>query len=308
MGAAAPEIKYRKGKIMATTFTNQATLTYNGTTVQSNVAVGAVEGVLSMTKQALTDQYSAEDTVTYVISIINNSDAAVSGLTVTDDLGAYVFNTGTVQPLTYAEDSARYFLDGELQAAPAVSTANGLVFTDISVPANGSSMLIYSAQINAFAPLETDGSVTNTAVLTGTGVCDVEASETITTADAAVLAVLKSVTPVPVAENGELTYTFQLQNTGNTAVEAADNAVISDTFNPILRDLSVTLDGAPLTVGTDYTYDEATGVFSTVNGVLTIPAAVYEQSAATGEWTMTPGAATLVVSGTVGTVCDITVP
>ena len=37
---------------MATTFTNTATLSYNGETVQSNVAVGAIEGVLNVSINA----------------------------------------------------------------------------------------------------------------------------------------------------------------------------------------------------------------------------------------------------------------
>ena len=73
---------------MATTFTNTATLSYNSGSVQSNVAVGAVEGVLSVSKATAAEEYQAGDTLTYAVSIINNSDTAVTGLTVTDDLGS----------------------------------------------------------------------------------------------------------------------------------------------------------------------------------------------------------------------------
>ena len=54
-----------------------------------------------------------------------------------------------------------------------------------------------------------------------------------------------------------------------------------------------------MTVGTDYTYNTATGEFATVAGKITVPAATYTQNAATGLWTTTPGTATLTVSGTV---------
>ena len=50
---------------------------------------------------------------------------------------------------------------------------------------------------------------------------------------------------------------------------------------------------------TDYTYDEATALFSTVAGVLTVPAATYTQDSATGEYTITPGSVTLTVTGTI---------
>lgn len=48
-------------------------------------------------------------------------------------------------------------------------------------------------------------------------------------------------------------------NSRNTATAAADYVIVTDTFDPILSGLAVTLDGAPLTLGTDYTYDTATG-------------------------------------------------
>ena len=119
---------------MATTFTNQATLTYNGSTVRSNVAVGVMESSLTVSKNAVAEQYGAGDDITYVVSIVNNGDVSASGLTVNDDLGAYAFDGGTVQPLTYVDGSVQYYVNGALQAAPAVSTASGLSITGITVP------------------------------------------------------------------------------------------------------------------------------------------------------------------------------
>lgn len=284
---------------MATTFTNQATLSYNGTQVLSNVAVGLLEGTLSVTKNAVAESYGEGDVLTYVVSIVNNSPAAVTGLTVSDDLGAYPFGTGTVQPLSYIAGSVQYYTDGVLQPAPSVSTVDGLSFTNISVPAEGNTTLVYSATVNAYAPLESGSAITNTVTVSSTAVSTVQAQEIVPVTEEAQLSLLKSVTPVPVAENGQLTYTFQLQNTGNTAVEATDGAIVSDTFDPLLSGISVALNGTALTP-TDYSYDEATGVFSTADGVIAIPAATYQQDPATGAWSMTPGSVTLTVSGTVG--------
>ena len=286
---------------MATTFTNTATLLYNGAAVQSNVAVGAIEGVLSVSKNTAAQDYGAGDILTYVVGIVNNSDAAVTGLTVNDDLGAYPFNSLTLQPLDYVAGSVQLYSNGALQPAPGVSTTDGLAFSSITVPANGNVVIIYEAQTNAFAPPESGSVIENTVTVTGTGISDVTAVESVPAAERAVLSMIKSVSPIPVAENGTLTYTFRLQNTGSAAVETTDNAVVSDTFDPLLSNISVTLDGTALTAGTDYTYDEATGVFSTANGVLAIPAATFTQDAVTGAWSTAPGEATLVVTGTVGT-------
>ena len=282
---------------MATTFTNVATLSYNGTQILSNVAVGMIEGMLSVSKYAVNETYSDGDTMTYVVSIVNNSDTAVTGLTVTDDLGAYPFSTGTVQPLTYVAQSLQYYQNGVLQPDPAVSVTDGLVLSDIAVPAGGNTTLVYAAQVNAYAPLETGGTITNTVTVDSAAITAATAEESVAVTNEAQLSVIKSVTPIPVSENGELTYTFQLLNSGNTAVLDTENAAVTDTFDPVLNNISVTLDGTALTEGVDYTYDEATGVFTTANGVLAIPAATYTQDTSTGEWSMTPGSVTLAVTG-----------
>ncbi len=285
---------------MATTFTNVATLSYNGAQIQSNVAVGMIEGMLSVSKYAVNESYAEGDTMTYVVSIVNNSDTAVNGLTVTDDLGAYPYGTGTVQPLTYIAESLQYYQNGVLQPDPAAATTDGLVLSDISVPARGSATLIYAAQVNGYAPLETGASITNTVTVDSPTVTAVTAEESVAVVNAALLSVVKSVSPIPVAENGALTYTFQLLNSGNTAVLDTENAVITDTFDPVLTDISVTLDGTALVEGVDYTYDETTGVFATANGVIAIPAASYSQIEKSGEWNMTPGSVTLAVTGQIG--------
>ena len=100
-------------------------------------------------------------------------------------------------------------------------------------------------------------------------------------------------------DNDRVTYTFVITNTGNTPVIATDNAVITDTFDPILTNLVVTYNGTAWTEGTEYTYNAATGAFATVAGNVTVPAATYTQDPVTGIYTVTPGVATLVVTGTI---------
>ena len=105
--------------------------------------------------------------------------------------------------------------------------------------------------------------------------------------------------PSVVTEGGELTYTVTVSNNGNTDAVATDDIVISDTFDPRLSDITVTLNGETLTAGTDYTYDEATGAFATAAGRVTVPAAIFTQDPTSGEQVVTPGTATLTVTGTV---------
>lgn len=280
-------------------FTNQAQLRYGNAVANSNIAVGEILEVLSVTKTAVRNTYGTNDTITYIISIINSGTAPITGLTVTDNLGAYSFGSASLTPLTYLTGTAIYYVNGVLQTTPTVTEGPPLVITGITVPAGGNATLIYETVINQFAPLAAGSSITNTATISGNGITSVDISETILTDTEPELAITKSISPVPVTENGTLTYTFLIQNSGNTAADAASNAVITDQFAPILRNLTATFNGTAFASGTDYTYDETTGEFATVAGSITVPAASFTQDPLTGEWSITPGISTLTVSGTI---------
>lgn len=281
-------------------FTNQAQLSYNGAVVNSNIAVGEILEVLSASKTAVMDDYTRNDDVTYVISVVNSSTAPVTGLTVTDDLGGYAFGENTVYPLSYVNGSVRMYINGVLQTAPIVTAGPPLTFSGITLPAGGNLMIIYEAEVTQFAPLDVDGSIVNTATVVGAGLpSTVTVTETVTPEEEPELTITKFIEPVPVTENGTLTYRFIIQNYGNTAAVATDNVAVTDTFDPILNVLTVTLDGTPLALTTEYTYDVTTGVFATVPGIITVPAATYAQDETTGAWIITPGVTELVVTGTV---------
>lgn len=280
------------------TFFNQATLSYGSTTVNSNVTTGEIVEVLSVTKTAVYDRYTASSDITYAVNIINSGAIPFTGLTLTDNLGAYAFDTLTLQPLDYVEDSVKYFADGVLQPAPTVTAGPPLVITGITVPANGTATVLYTARTNGFAPLAVDSSVVNTVTLSG-GITPVTATETVTAESAPLLNITKSLSPTVVTENGQLTYTFVIENTGNTATIATDNVVVTDTFDPVLSDITVTYNGNIWTSPQNYTYDTTTGLFQTVAGAITVPAATYTQNPQTGEWIIDPGTATITVTGTV---------
>ena len=282
------------------TITNQATLTYSGGTTNSNIATAELVETLSMTKTAVRGTYSADsDRVTYVITVNNSGTTALTGLTLTDNLGAYTLGTSTLYPLSYRTDSILYYNNGVLQTAPAVTAGPPLVISGITVPAGGNATIIYEADVTNTAPLTSGSTITNTASLSGTGLTAASDTETVTAAAAPALSINKAISPSPVVENGRVTYTFTIENRGNTAAGAADNLIITDTFNPVLSDIAVTLNGTALTFPADYTYDAATGIFTTVAGRITVPAATYTQNAATGVVTATPGTAVLTVTGTV---------
>ena len=281
------------------TFNNFATLSYNGGTTNSNTVTGEILDTLSSTKIAVMDDYTAKDDVTYVITLLNSSNAPLNGVTITDDLGGYLFNGATVYPLAYTVGSVRLYINGVLQPSPAATAGPPLVLSGINIPAGGNAIVIYEAEVTTYAPLAADDTITNTAVITATGlVTPVTVSAVITTEDRADLTISKSVSPTVVSDNGQLTYTFVIENHGNTPAIATDNVVLTDTFDPILDPITVSLNGVTWTEGVEYTYDVATGLFTTTAGQITVPAATYTQ-AADGTWSVTPGTTTLTVTGTV---------
>ena len=273
-------------------FTNQAQLRYGNAIANSNIAVGEILEVLSA-------NYGRNDTITYLVSVINAGNTAFTGLTLTDNLGAYVYNTQTLVPLRYIDGTVKYYSNGTLQAAPAVTAGPPLVISGLTVPANGSILIAYETDVNEYAPLDVEAEIVNTATIRGTGITPVTVQETVSAGSEPILTITKSISPVPVTENGTLTYTFLIQNTGNVAVEEAAASVVTDQFNPILSNLTVTFNGTAWAETTNYIYNEDTGLFSTVPGQITVPAATFAQDELTGAWNVTPGVSTLVITGTI---------
>ena len=281
-------------------FSNQATLTYNGNTTNSNIAYGEILDVLVATKTSVEGTYTPGTLVTYVVTLRNTGNTTLTGLTITDDLGGYDFGGTTIYPLTYEDGSVALFANGVPQAAPAVTAGPPLVITGISVPANGDVVLVYQARANEYANPAAESTIVNTVTVTGDGLsAPITATATVTAEAAPELTISKSITPTQVVDNDRVTYTFVIQNSGNEAVVATDNAAITDTFDPILTALTVTFNGTAWTEGVQYTYDETTGLFTTNAGQITVPAATYTQDPVTGAYTVTPGIATLIVTGTI---------
>jgi len=281
------------------TFYNQATLSFNGRLTNSNITTGELIDALGATKTAISSTYGTNDSVVYVINILNSGSTPITALSVTDYLGGYTVGNNTIYPLDYVDGSLRYFVNGTLEPAPTVTAGPPLVISGITVPAGGNASLIYEAETNEFTPFAEGSTITNTAMITGTGIDPITVSATVTAANDTSLTIAKAISPAVVTDNGELTYTFVIQNTGNTPAVATDDVIVTDTFNPIINPITVTYNGAAWAEGANYTYSETTGEFATLPGQITVPAATYTQDPATGVITLTPGVAVITVTGTI---------
>ncbi len=287
-------------------FTNQATLSYQGGTINSNIAVGQIVEVLSAAKSSLLGIYRKDDMVTYVVSIVNTGSVAFTDLTVSDNLGAYVYQPSqgqesiTLYPLTYRAGSLKYYQNGTLTASPTVTQTNGLTITGVTVPAGGNAILIYEARTNEFAPLEEEGKILNRVQITGETLNNpITVENTIEVQGEPQLAIFKSLSPLVVAENGQVTYTFTIQNLGNEEAGEDYEVRVIDTFRPILSDLTVTYNGDAVDPA-NYSYSSVTGLFTTNLGLITVPAATYTRDPQTGAVVTTPGEVVITVTGRIG--------
>ena len=284
------------------TFTNQAALSYRNRVRYSNLTTGQIADTLTVAKEALTGTYGPGGDVTYVVRLANNGTAPLTDLTLTDDLGGYAFGGGTVYPLSYVADSLRLYVNGALQPAPTVVAGPPLVVSGVTVPAGGNALVVYEAAVTEYAAPGADGTVTNTVTATGAGLAaPVTAAATLSAQSGPELTIAKGLSPETVGADRQVTDTFTIENRGNAATAPADNVIVTDTFDPVLSNITVTLNGASLAPAGNYTYDESTGVFSTEAGAVSVPAATFTQDPATGVYTAEPGEAVLTVTGTIET-------
>jgi uncharacterized repeat protein (TIGR01451 family) len=226
-----------------------------------------------------------------------NTNALISGATVsgagtsgsTGSAGTVKFSNLQIGSYSFSASKSGYISGSS--SASVIKAGDSLSVTIYLTPIGSITVYVRDQVTNALI---------SGATVSGAGLDQpISVSQTVNGASAPALSISKSISPTQVVDNDRVTYTFIIQNTGNLGVVATDNASISDLFSPILSDLAVTFNGTAWSQGTEYSYDGTTGLFTTVPGQLTVPAAVYTQNPVTGEYVSTPGIATLVVTGTI---------
>ncbi len=292
---------------MATIITNQARLNYRyGTataTAVSNVTSTILNSQLSVSKTALSDCYRIGQNITYIISITNNNSRSASDIMVADDLGTYNASCGEVTPLDFI-GPAQLFINGVFRSAIAPTIEeNGIVFEIDSLPANSNAQIIYIAQVNEYANGAIGSVITNTVIVDNNCDCPCEIpssdSTTVPVCQYADVRIVKSICPNPVICGERLTYTFTLYNYGNIP---ATDVVLTDTFEPALTDLEVTINGVFIP-SEDYDYVNGTLTLPADDSEyeITIPAATFSRNANCAI-TVTPGSVQITVSGNIDSI------
>ncbi|MBQ7338232.1 MAG: DUF11 domain-containing protein [Clostridia bacterium] len=287
---------------MAQLITNQASVAYeyNGqsASVLSNIATATLNEPLSVEKVSLESVYRFGDEITYSVSFVNSSNAALTGITVTDDLGTYTTGVpGTsVTPLTYV-GTAILFLDGVYSGAITPTVAdNSVTFSLPTLAAGARAQILYKAFVNNAAPLTEGATITNTALVNATGITTpAQDSNTVSADRYAEVTVTKSMSPANVVDGDALTYTFVINNYGNAP---ADNIVLRDAFDPAPENITLQLGGVTQPANS-YTYEGGILTFPAAGGseALSLPAATIVQDGTTGIVTVTPSSLTITVTG-----------
>ena len=281
-------------------FNNQASLYFGGGVTSSNITEGEVITRVSLTKTAVTTDYSAGDNIVYAINLVNVDNTDKTDITITDNLGAFTPINTEVIPLDYVAGSILYYQNGVLQPAPTVNAGPPLTISGITIPAHGNVTILYEVRANMYAPRELNDSIINVVNAEGEGLCDeLIATSEVPTRDESILTIAKAICPDTITCGEEVTYTFIIQNHGNLPVVATDGAIVTDVFNPILSNLTVKIDGTTVAENVAYTYDELTGQFSTISGAIVVPAATFTRDPITSIITTTPGVTVLTVTGTI---------
>lgn len=287
---------------MATIITNRATVNYSfgsiTATAVSNITNTVLSGALSIRKSSLSERYRIGQEITYIITLTNNGSGVIGNVTVVDNLGSFATGGSVYTPLTYV-GPAQLYVNGEFidSITPTVS-ASGLIFNIESIPASSNVQIIYIARVNSFASGESGAYITNSATADGDCNCLCEETEsdsnTIFADEYADLRITKSVCPNPVICGGEISYVIDLYNYGNLP---ASNVTLSDTFEPALADISVSVDGVILPES-DYSYENGVLTLPANDGkLLAVPAAEFIRNILTGEIEIIPGHLQVVIVG-----------
>ncbi len=282
------------------TIENFATVSYtSGGVAQSrtsNLAQIELDSSLSFTKETLGTTYTVGTPITYILTLTNDSTSAITGITVTDDLGAFTLDTAELTLLNFTEPALLLISGQDNNASLTVEASEtGVTFSFPTLAAGATANIIYNATPNEFASPAQGSFITNTAELESNSECaSGTATATVTAAEVAEIEVVKSMSPNPVVCGEEVTYTIRILNYGNID---AEDVVLTDTFNPAPTDITVYRNGVEL-IGTGYTYINGT-LTVPARGGDTVPAATFTRDADTGVVTTTPGVVEYVITGTI---------
>lgn len=260
------------------TINNSANITYRygGVTESalSNIATTTLAESVNLNAQKTSNNstWRPSENITYNIRVSNDGTDPLFGLSVQDNLGG-----GTTRPLTYIAGSVRMLRNDVItEVTPTNTSPLTLVIPGTFEPGEVV-IFTYIAKVRADVDAELT-EITNEVTVAGHEtsaageVVTVTPSPTLTIpkAEYADVRITKSVDKDNVIDGDTLTYTFQLENSGN--IEAT-NIVISDNLpaNFTVNEISSTTNGTTVTYdAADYSLDDQNKLILPTSAVKTI--------------------------------------
>ncbi len=252
---------------MPTQISNFASLTFeygsNKEEVLSNTAFATLQDSVNMSLSSVENSYSLNDTITYVLSIINNGNRNIKNIKISSDLASYTINSGIAEkiitPLSYTGVSKLYIGGKFFSDIEAEVLSDKIIFSVEEIPALSNVLIFYSTTVNKNAYLNTGSFLKNTSSLTYDGMINnIESSDTIYVREKADVTLIKYMYPNSITSGEIITYNFILYNYGNIE---AKNVSFSDTFSPAPLNLNVSVNSDALS-SKNYSY---------INGEIKIP-------------------------------------
>lgn len=252
---------------MPTQISNFASLTFeygtNKEEVLSNTTFATLQDSVNMSLSSVENSYSLNDTITYVLSIINNGNRNIKNIKISSDLASYTINSGITEkiitPLSYTGISKLYVGGTFFSDIEADVFSDKIIFSVEEIPALSNVLIFYSTKVNKNAELSTGSFLKNTSSLTYDGMINnIESSDTIYVREKADVTLIKYMYPNSITSGEIITYNFILYNYGNIE---AKNVSFCDTFSPIPLNLNVSVNSDALS-SKNYSY---------INGEIKIP-------------------------------------
>lgn len=103
---------------------------------------------LSATRITLGGAFGQGERLTHLISIVNSGSEQYTGLCVEDGLGFCGADGQKTYLRSYVAGTAEYYVNGVLQASPAVTDGPPLAVLGLTVPAGGNVTVVYQTEIN----------------------------------------------------------------------------------------------------------------------------------------------------------------
>ena len=124
------------------TIENFATVSYTSggviETKVSNIAEISIESAVGFTKTSLGNTYGDKSLLTYILTVTNSSGSDITGSTIIDNLGTYVFGATELTPLEYVSPAVLLINGQDVSAQLGIDSSNqgSLIFTLPTIPQN----------------------------------------------------------------------------------------------------------------------------------------------------------------------------